>query len=288
MPKREQLANKYRPLTFDDVIGQAPAVKVLRESVLRKEYFNVYLLQGEFGSGKTTLARIFSRALVCENVDDKGNPCNKCEDCLDHLNSSSMYYDEMDSSQVGNVVEIKKLKDMAHYGVPGSTKKRTVLFDEAHGFSKEAFDAVLKLFEEGSDKTIYFLTTTEPDKILPTVRSRCVVLDLKLVSPGAILTLLKSVCEREGIKHQESALQLLALESAGHVRDALMKLDQARDFDVTLAAIREILRIPNKEPFYQILSLMNNPEDEYLKYLSERFINSTGSDLYKYFFRNIV
>jgi len=216
------LAVKYRPKKFQDIIGQK-AVSVLLKQMVRKETVpNVLLFEGVKGSGKTTSARVLAAALNC--AEDLNEPCTKCISCVEVFEGNSLSVREIDASSHGLVDDIRRLQDELLYQVPG--KKSVVLLDEVQGLSKAASNALLRTLEEPPEGVLFILITTESQKVMGTVRSRCMSFLFRRVSPELIAQRLRQVCEAESLSVELELLTLVASHSDGSLRDALMTLDQ--------------------------------------------------------------
>jgi DNA polymerase-3 subunit gamma/tau len=254
------LPNKYRPKNFCSVLGQDSEVKILRQIATKDWLPNAILISGPFGTGKTTLARLLARSLFCSDrkKDSQGvlcEPCGGCRSCksMDSLNHPN--YREVDSASHGSVADIRSLKgDLAYRS--GSTGVIIVL-DECHQLTSAAQNSLLQILEEGSSKDVLFIfATTAKDKMLPTILSRCINLNMRLLTPTQVSTRLQQVCGLEGIKHTGSALKLIASYIKGHMRDALMLLEQLSNTTdiITEDIVRTYLRLDKDIEIYKFLS----------------------------------
>lgn len=247
------LALKWRPSLFQEVIGQDDAVQLLRKSVSLTRYFPCYLISGPYGSGKTTLARIFSKAILCDGNSD-GEPCGSCESCKQFDRIQNPNYEELDSASHGSVEDIRRLREGSFYRPFGGKRRRVVYLDEAGSISHAGNNAFLKLLEEGSETVVFVMTTTEPDKILDTVKSRAFEIELRRITPSEIYNRLLQVSSVESIQFEEKALRLIATYSQGHMRDALMLLDQMRIVgNVTVDVARSMLKVDSKLEYLKLL-----------------------------------
>ena len=224
------LDTKYRPHTFEDVLGQESAIKVIKRFVETKQGFQQsYLFCGPYGSGKTTLGRILARALLCDNPQN-GNPCDQCDSCLNMLSNSHECFIEVDAATNSGKGEIKKIVSELDYS-SFSGKKTLYLFDESHQLSKDALDALLKPLEEnmkGSEdkKLVCIFCTTEPEKMRATILSRCApAFVIHPLSPQAIADRLAYVCDQEKIEYDKEVLPLIAEMTECHIRDALKAIE---------------------------------------------------------------
>ena len=220
----ESLPLKYRPLIFEDLVGQPVPQTYLSKLIQRKKSAHI-ILHGGYGSGKTTSGRIYARALNCLSVQESGSPCNLCINCKSHLSESFTDYVEMDAASSGKVDEIKKLTELA-ITRPMFGRRRILLIDEAQGLSKQAWDALLKLIEEPPEWLTFIFATTEVDKVRPAILSRCTALEVSLLDHVTSVTHLKKICGLEGFQYEEKALDLIAFVSKGHSRDLLKNLEQ--------------------------------------------------------------
>ena len=218
------LYRQYRPLTFDDVVGQEAAVTALRQSVISKKLAHAYLFCGQHGTGKTTIAKIFARSVNCEHPVN-GNPCNECPTCKGILDGSILDVTEMDAASNNGVDDIRPILQEVNFA-PTRTTYKVYIIDEVHMLSKGAFNALLKTIEEPPKHVIFLFATTESDKIPATIISRCQRYDFKRIPIDLISGRLREVCSKSGIRASDDALRLIASRSDGALRDALSLLDQ--------------------------------------------------------------
>jgi DNA polymerase III subunit gamma/tau len=213
-------AIKYRPRTLDSLLGQEFPVRLMRGALASKEKPRAWLIQGSWGSGKTTSARILAKSMICKYPSEKGESCNNCEQCQYVDDENSFNYAEVDSASFGNVEEIRTLIQEAQES-PVDAMMRVFCLDESHMLSKPAQNALLKVLEEGVGQSCFMLVTTDPEKLLPTIRSRCIRINLSPVDRPIILNHLKNIAEKEGVIVDEGALKLIVDNTHGHIRDAL-------------------------------------------------------------------
>ena len=228
------LARKWRARDFDQIIGQELSVKILKNSLYRGHFFPVYLFWGQRGTGKTSMARIFAAAINCENLtqfqQEPKNfnvPCMQCNNCLSLYNGKHPDFIELDAASHTGVDNIRNIIDSAAL-LPLMGKKKIYLVDEAHMLSKAAFNALLKILEEPPVSALFILATTDPQKIIETVRSRCFQIWFKSVDSNIIIDHLKNMCAQEAIYADKDALSLIVSQSEGSVRDAINMLEQVR------------------------------------------------------------
>ncbi len=217
------LYRKYRPLVFSDVVGQEHITTTLRHQVQRGAVSHAYLFTGSRGTGKTTCAKILSRAVNCLNPVD-GNPCGKCENCVGILNDSIPDVVEIDAASNNGVDHIRDLRDRIVFA-PAQAKYRVYIIDEVHMLSTAASNALLKTLEEPPEHAVFILATTEIQSILPTILSRCQRFDFKRIEPEVIAARLHYVAESEGLTLTDTAAELIAVLADGGMRDALSILD---------------------------------------------------------------
>ena len=220
----QALYRKYRPRTFDDVVGQAHITETLKRQVAAGRLSHAYLFTGTRGTGKTTCAKILARAVNCESPVD-GNPCNQCPACLGIENGSILDVLELDAASNNGVDQVRALRDEAVY-TPAAVRKRVYIVDEVHMLSTAAFNALLKILEEPPAHLMFILATTELHKVPATIKSRCQQFSFKRILPGDIAARLRYVSEQEGIGLTPEGADLLARLADGGLRDALSLLDQ--------------------------------------------------------------
>ena len=220
----QALYRKWRPRTFDDVVGQGHITETLKRQVASGRLSHAYLFTGTRGTGKTTCAKILARAVNCEHPED-GNPCNQCPSCLGIENGSILDVLELDAASNNGVDQVRALRDEAVY-TPAAVKKRVYIVDEVHMLSTAAFNALLKIMEEPPEHLMFILATTELHKVPATIRSRCQQFAFKRILPGDIAARLAYVARQEGLELRGEAAQLLARLADGGLRDALSLLDQ--------------------------------------------------------------
>lgn len=217
------LALSYRPTTFAQVVGQHHIKPILKAMITTGQVPPALVFSGTKGTGKTTCARIFAAALNCQQRVS-GDACGSCVQCLSVQGSRSTSVLEIDAASSGGVEEVRKIKDLCLYA--HDAEWRVVLLDEAHSMSKEAYNALLKLLEEPPAKTVFILVTTEPDKILGTVRSRSMPFEFRRINPTDLMARLRHICEAENLDVEDSLFTEISRAAQGGLRDAVMLLDQ--------------------------------------------------------------
>lgn len=217
------LYRKYRPQTFSDVVGQEHVVQTLRGGLASGRTGHAYLFAGPRGTGKTTIARVFAKALNCSQLAKSGDPCNACDNCMAVNEGRSLDLIEVDGASNGRVDEIRDLKESAGVAAVGGGYK-VFLIDEVHMVTKEAFNALLKVLEEPPAHVMFILATTDPHKILPTVLSRVQRFDFKRLTTKEIASKLESIIASEKVSMDPEALYVIAASSDGALRDAEVAL----------------------------------------------------------------
>lgn len=234
---------KYRPQTFETLVGQETIARYLSALIKRGQLGRNIILSGEYGSGKSSSCRIYARALNCLNPTPAGSPCNECEHCQLFFQDQFPDYLEIDGASRGRIEQIKELVDIARTP-PMYGRKRVINIDEAQGVSRQGFDALLKLIEEPPPYLVFIFTTTELNKIREAIRSRCQKLEVKLLDHGTAVGHLEHVCKAEQFTYERSALELIAFLSHGHPRDLLTNLEQTSYLgDITLDNVKALFNL---------------------------------------------
>ena len=249
------LYRKYRPITFSDMIGQEHVTRVLKNQIVTGKVSHAYIFSGTRGTGKTSAAKIFARAINCEHPID-GEPCNECEACRSILSGDSTDVVEMDAASNNSVENIRAIRQEVMY-VSTQVKYKVYIIDEAHMLSTSAFNALLKTLEEPPEHVVFILATTEEHKILPTILSRCIRFEFKKLTEEEIVTRLKYVLKDYNITYEEGALKIIANLSDGAVRDALSILERCINSDskhLTEVFVRDIVGIVQIELIQELLS----------------------------------
>ena len=258
-------ARKYRPTTFDTVVGQQALTTTLKNAVKSGKLAHAYLFCGPRGVGKTTCARIFAKAINCMSPTADGEACGQCESCQAFNEQRSFNIFELDAASNNSVEHIKTLMEQTRIP-PQVGKYKVFIIDEVHMLSTAAFNAFLKTLEEPPAHVIFILATTEKHKILPTILSRCQIYDFERMTIRNTIEHLKSVAEKEGITYEEEALAVIAEKADGGMRDALSIFDQAASFcqgNITYQKVIEDLNVLDSENYFQIidLSIINKVAD---------------------------
>lgn len=246
-------ANRYRPKKFSDVVGQTSEVEVLKKLLEKGWQPPALLFEGPYGTGKTSLARLMARALLCESRQGV-EPCGECRSCKAMDQGSHIAYSEVDAASQGLIADVKQMKDHLSYSTPGY-KLKVVTYDECHMLSAPAQNALLQVLEEGNSSVLFMFSTTESTKVLPTIKSRCVVLNMRILTVGEITQRLKDVCSSEGVDAEEKALRIVASYVRGHLRNAMMELEQLSKMQKTITEdlVRTHLRLDKRIELYKFL-----------------------------------
>ncbi len=250
-------ARKYRPGSFDAVVGQEALTTTLKNAVKSGKLAHAYLFCGPRGVGKTTCARIFAKAINCQNPTAEGEACNECESCKAFNEGRSYNIFELDAASNNSVENIKALMEQTRIP-PQVGKYKVFIIDEVHMLSTAAFNAFLKTLEEPPSHVVFILATTEKHKILPTIISRCQIYDFERMTVPNIIKQLKMVAENEGITYEEEALNVIAEKADGGMRDALSVFDQAASFcqgNITYQKVIEDLNVLDADNYFNIIDL---------------------------------
>ncbi|WP_419742316.1 DNA polymerase III subunit gamma/tau [Paraclostridium dentum] len=247
------LYRAYRPQTFKDVVGQEHIIRTLKNQIQNNNVGHAYLFCGTRGTGKTSTAKIFARALNCKNSVDE-EPCNECEVCKDILSDNIMDVIEIDAASNNSVDDIREIRENVKY-TPAKCKYKVYIIDEVHMLSQGAFNALLKTLEEPPSYVIFILATTEPHKIPATILSRCQRFDFKRVTVKDMSTRMKEICDDVNVVVDDRALNLIARNSQGALRDALSILDQCMSFsenDIEYKDVVDLLGTVNIEQLFEM------------------------------------
>ena len=275
-------ARKYRPMSFDTVVGQAALTTTLKNAVKSGKLAHAYLFCGPRGVGKTTCARIFAKAINCQNPTAEGEACNECESCQSFNEQRSLNIFELDAASNNSVEHIKTLMEQTRIP-PQVGKYKVFIIDEVHMLSTAAFNAFLKTLEEPPAHVIFILATTEKHKILPTILSRCQIYDFERMTVQNTINHLKSVAEKEGIQYEEEALAVIAEKADGGMRDALSIFDQAASFcqgNITYQKVIEDLNVLDTENYFRIVDhSINNKVSDIMVLLNDVLNNGFDAGL---------
>ncbi len=250
-------ARKYRPLTFDSVVGQSTLTTTLKNAIHSGRLAHAYLFAGPRGVGKTTCARIFARTINCEHPTPEGEACGECESCRAFIEGRSYNIFELDAASNNSVDDIRGLTEQTRIP-PQIGKYKVFIVDEVHMLSANAFNAFLKTLEEPPSYVIFILATTEKHKLLPTIISRCQIYDFDRISVQSIIDHLKMVAAKEGYTCEEEALTIIAEKADGAMRDALSTFDQVASYcqgNITYAKTIEDLNVLDVENYFRIVDL---------------------------------
>ncbi|MBS5967473.1 MAG: DNA polymerase III subunit gamma/tau [Finegoldia magna] len=251
----QAIYRKYRPDTFDKVYGQKHITDILKNQIETKNISHAYIFSGSRGTGKTSCAKIFARAINCLDLQD-GNPCNKCENCLSSLEESTLDIVEMDAASNRRIDDIRELRDKVIYP-PTKLKYKVYIIDEAHMITNEGFNALLKIMEEPPKHLVFILATTEIDKIPQTILSRCQRYEFKMINAKDISDNIKYILNDLNRKMDDDAIELIANKADGAMRDALSILDQVLSIEkenITKQDINDILGIVDNKGIFKLVN----------------------------------
>lgn len=278
----EVFYRKYRPQKFSEFVGQSVIVKTLTNAILLDLISHAYLFTGPRGSGKTTLARIFAKALNCQNrKKEEYEPCNSCSSCKEIMEGRSVDLIEIDAASHRGIDEIRELREGIRF-VPSKSKYKIYIIDEVHQLTKEAANALLKTLEEPPPFAIFILATTEVHKMIPTILSRCQRFDFKKLTLPEILKKLEMISQKEKIKIQKNALEMIAFSADGSLRDAEGMLEQVftlyGEKEISVEDVKEFLGFIETKVIMDFVDFLSRKDAKsalsFLNDLSER-----GSDL---------
>ena len=263
------LYRKFRPLTFSEIVGQEHITRTLKNQIIANRVGHAYLFNGGRGTGKTSAAKILSRAINCLNPKE-GEPCNECEICKGAINGSLTDIVEMDAASNNSVEDIRSIREEVNF-LPTKAKYRVYIIDEVHMLSTGAFNALLKTLEEPPEHVKFILATTEPQKLPATILSRCQRFDFKRISNENIIKRLKIVCKESNIEITDEALNTIAVLSEGAMRDALSILErciQDGENKIDEDKIKDLVGIPK-------ITYINNIVESIFKYDINQALEST-------------
>jgi DNA polymerase-3 subunit gamma/tau len=251
-------ARKYRPQTFNTVVGQGHITTTLKNAIKNKQLAHAFLFCGPRGVGKTTCARILAKTINCENIQADGEACNACTSCRSFNEGTSLNIHELDAASNNSVDDIRSLTEQVRFA-PQAGKYKVYIIDEVHMLSSSAFNAFLKTLEEPPPYAIFILATTEKHKILPTILSRCQIFDFKRITPNDTVEHLQEIADKEHIHAEKAALQIIAQKSDGCMRDALSILDKIVSFtngELSYSNTLEHLNILDDDYYFKLTEAM--------------------------------
>ncbi|PZR26028.1 MAG: DNA polymerase III subunit gamma/tau [Citrobacter freundii] len=251
-------ARKYRPQTFDTVVGQSHITTTLKNAIRNNQLAHAFLFCGPRGVGKTTCARILAKTINCENKTPEGEACNTCNSCVSFNDGISLNIHELDAASNNSVDDIRTLVEQVRFA-PQAGKYKVYIIDEVHMLSSSAFNAFLKTLEEPPPYAIFILATTEKHKILPTILSRCQIFDFKRITTNDTVEHLQDICNKEEVKADKAALQIIAQKSEGCMRDALSIMDKIVSFtggELNYTNTLEHLNILDADYYFKLLDAM--------------------------------
>ncbi|MCJ7656277.1 MAG: DNA polymerase III subunit gamma/tau, partial [Candidatus Atribacteria bacterium] len=250
----QSLYRKWRPQTFEDIIGQKHITQTLMNAISLNRISHAYIFSGPRGVGKTTTARILAKSLNCEK-GSTAHPCNKCDRCIRITDGYSMDVIEIDGASNNGVDSIRELRNKVNFA-PAEGKYKIYIIDEVHMLSQGAFNALLKTLEEPPSHVIFIFATTDPHKIPSTILSRCQWFNFRRISLADIITKLKMIAKDEGLNINDKTLNMIARNSTGSMRDAESTLDQIIAYcgkDITSQSVSEVLGIIEEEVFFEFI-----------------------------------
>ncbi|MGZ3609421.1 MAG: DNA polymerase III subunit gamma/tau [Ktedonobacteraceae bacterium] len=275
----QSLYRKWRSQTFDDLVGQEPIIRTLKNALKSDNVKHAYLFTGPRGTGKTSTARLLAKTVNCSNPKD-GEPCNECLQCREITAGNSFNVIEIDAASNRGIDNIRDLREKVMMP-PSTGKYKVYVLDEAHMLTNEAFNALLKTLEEPPPYAIFVLATTDVHKMLPTVLSRCQRFDFKRISTSQIVKHLLYVSEQEHIKLGRSAAELIARTAAGGMRDALSLLDQAIAYagdEISLAQVQVMLGVADPRAIFKLITHIAEYESSAVLHLIYE-LSEAGADL---------
>ncbi len=280
MSEYQVIARKFRPQSFKKVVGQDAIVTTLKNAIKFKRLAQAYLFCGSRGTGKTTLARIFAKALNCQQPSDEGEPCEECASCREITHGSSLDVIEIDGASNRGIDDIRQINETVGYAATSGGYKIYII-DEVHMLTKEAFNALLKTLEEPPPKVKFFFATTEPHKVLPTILSRCQRFNLSRIPLTQIVQKLAWIATELKIEVEEAALERLAQRAEGGLRDAESLFDQVIAFSeghLSVQDVDAILGLMPKETFFEIDRAVKEGQLHQAFEITHRIFNE-GKDL---------
>ncbi|MBJ7449109.1 MAG: DNA polymerase III subunit gamma/tau [Parachlamydiales bacterium] len=287
--KYQVLSRKYRPQRFSDVIGQESLVATLKNAIKMSRVAHAYLFCGTRGTGKTTLARLFSKALNCKNLNEDTEPCNSCCSCLEIMQGASLDFLEIDGASNRGIDDIRQLNETVGYAPSTSASYKIYLIDEVHMLTKEAFNALLKTLEEPPKNVVFFFATTEPHKVPATILSRCQRFNLQRLSEELIQKKLMTIATDQKVTVELEALRKVSKAADGSLRDAESLFDQLlaySDQEVKESHVVEMLGLMPNESFFALDEAICQNNQAFAFELSHQVV-SCGKDIV-HFIENLI
>jgi len=283
------LTQKYRPNTFSDVLDQDAIITVLKNILKNKKFSSPLMFTGIYGGGKTTLARIFARAVLCKNLTEDCEPCNECSSCKSFLEDSNPAYNEIDAASNSGVDDIRKLREEANFKVLGDFDRKVVAIDECHSISTKGNDALLKQLEDNTTDQVYLFCTTEPEKMHKTVRSRCLEFHLNRNSKESISVRLKDICVKESFSYEEAGIDIIASMTTPHVRDSIKILEYLSNFgEITEETASEHYKLVLENEYLNLISLLKTNLTGTLQILDNVLTQENVPKIYEGIIRNVI
>ena len=294
---KTSLYRQYRPIDFDTVVGQDSIITTLKNQILKDRISHAYLFCGTRGTGKTTVAKIFARAVNCENKkENDANPCNECEICKSIIENKDINVYEIDAASNNGIEDIRNIIDLTEYPPTNGEKYKVFIIDEAHELSDKAKDAFLKTLEEPPSYVIFILCTTEPYQFKQTILSRCQRYDFKRININDIVKYLKYIAEKEKINITDDALYFIAERSDGSMRESISLLDRVKSYEeenIDLKIAEDILGVSDEKQFKELTISLINDEAENCIIIINKLINE-GKEItqfvndYIWYLRNVL
>lgn len=275
----ESLSTKYRPKLLSEVVGQDIAVKLIRTTLIRRQVRPAYQFEGQRGNGKTTLARILACGILCSSVTQEGEPCLKCNSCMAFLSGEHPDFIEVDAASSGTVEDIRKIKDLASLA-PKMGPNTVIVIDENHGISAAGQNSLLSIIEDSKSNVVFIFSTTNRDKVLPTLYSRCFDVSLSPVSTDKIATRLEEICRLEGIEFEEGSLRQIVILAKNNMREAIMLLDRLHIYGkVTTKSILSNFDLSVRDQYSGVLLHLMGDMPKSISILEEILLKKTPREV---------